>query len=109
MNHAKLQRIFRRILDERARQDDLKAAGKFLYTCADKELSHADCGIVLGEEYGEVCRAVLNVKGLAFDSAPVGKSPAKIAHLQQELVQVAAVACAWLESMELEPTEGIQL
>lgn len=104
MNHVKLQRVFRRILGERARQDELKAAGKFLYTCADPELPPADCAIVLGEEVGEVCRAVLNVKGLSFDNL----KRAKIAHLQHELVQVAAVACAWLESMELEPTEGIQ-
>ena len=41
--------------------------------------------MVLGEEFGEVARAVL-------DSAP-------LAELRDELVQVAAVAVAWLEGL----------
>lgn len=107
MSEATLQRVFRLILVERDRQERLKAQGKFLYTCADKELGHSDCAIVLGEEVGEVCRAVLNVKGLAKDTGYDGDS--KLHHLRAELVQVAAVACAWLESFECEPVEGIQL
>jgi hypothetical protein len=43
--------------------------------------------VILGEEYGEVCNAVL-AQPLCSES------------LRSELVQVAAVAIAWLECLE---------
>ena len=78
--------IWAAILAERARQAE-KWAG-------DHAWGHGDCSsagvvpsvkvAVLGEEYGEVARAVL-------DHDPET--------LRAELVQVAAVAVAWLESL----------
>jgi NTP pyrophosphatase (non-canonical NTP hydrolase) len=60
---------------------------------------HGDCSsdgvdpitkvAVLAEECGEVARAVLDA----------GLRPEAIDNLRRELVQVAAVAVAWLESM----------
>ncbi len=43
--------------------------------------------LVLGEEFGEVCRAVLE---------------GDEANLREELIQVAAVAVAWVEAIDRE-------
>lgn len=78
-------RVFDEVSCERDRQESLKAIGKFRYTCADPEMIDADRSLVLLEEVGEVARAVLE---------------SDAANVHQELVQVAAVAVAWLESHE---------
>jgi NTP pyrophosphatase (non-canonical NTP hydrolase) len=91
-------RIFDDVTAERARQDVMKAAGRFRYTCADKEMTHDQRGLVLGEEVGEVCRAVLELSALANDAH--GKN------LRKELVQVAAVAVAWIEALDAEAPRG---
>lgn len=82
------------IMDERARQDDLKRAGRFAYTCADPELSHAERLTVLGEEFGEVCHEVNEAIG--------GRTELDRAALRNELVQVAAVCVAWIEAIDAE-------
>lgn len=86
--------IFKAILRERARQETLKAAGKFKYTCADSNMLSSEKYLVLAEEVGEVARAVLNLQNFAFDySADLGK-------VREELIQVAAVSVAWLEFID---------
>jgi NTP pyrophosphatase (non-canonical NTP hydrolase) len=78
------------ILAERYRQEELKAAGKFPFTCADaKGLTNGQKVAVLSEECGEVARAALGADGLVKDGGV----------LKKELVQVAAVCVAWLESL----------
>ena len=72
------------VFDERTRQEALKSAGKFKHTCAD-DIPRADKAIILGEEYGEVCRAICE-----NDTA----------NLHDELVQVMAICLAWLESLD---------
>lgn len=67
---------------ERARQEWLRAEGKFVRTCADPAMPPCEKVTVLLEEVGEVARAVLE------------KDEASMRH---ELVQVAAVVVAWLE------------
>jgi len=87
-------RIFEAINRERARQETLKAAGKFKYTCADSNMLSSEKYLVLAEEVGEVARAVLNLQNFAFDySADLGK-------VREELIQVAAVSVAWLEFID---------
>lgn len=87
-------RIFDHIHLERLRQDKLKEAGKFKYTCADSNMLSSEKYLVLAEEVGEVARAVLNLQNFAFDySADLGK-------VREELVQVAAVSVAWLEFID---------
>lgn len=119
MNTAKMQRVFARVLKERERQDRLKEQGRFIFTCADTPgLIPSEKYTVLGEEVGEVARVILNLANLTTDfdflSSPVdversgGRDALLNRKLQRELTEVAAVACAWLESMELEPVEGIQ-
>lgn len=77
--------VLEAIADERYRQEQLKAAGKFSHTCADSELSDDACCRVLGEEFGEVCRAI---------------NDDDLANLREELIQVAAVAVAWVERID---------
>lgn len=73
------------ILDERQRQDERWGTPQFR--------PNAPWGLILMEEVGEVSRAILERK-------PMGE-------LRKELVQVAAVAVAWLEAIAwLEKIEG---
>jgi NTP pyrophosphatase (non-canonical NTP hydrolase) len=67
---------------ERMRQERLKAAGKFAATPAD-DIPDTDRLPMLVEEVGEVARALCDGT-----------------NLREELVQVAAVALAWVEALE---------
>lgn len=95
---AKRDQIVVDILVERLHQGTLKARGKFKYTCADAQMKNSERACVLVEEVGEVCRAVLNVDGLAKDQDYMGN----VEHLRAELIQVSAVALAWLEALPLK-------
>lgn len=85
-------RVLRDVMIERARQDNLKAAGRFQYTCADPGMVDVDRVACLGEEFGEACRALLESRHAANDVH--GKD------LRKELIQVAAVAVAWVEYLD---------
>ena len=50
--------------------------------------------LILGEELGEVCKAIV-------DQLHTGKTSKTKEELTQEIVQVAAVAVAWLECHEM--------
>jgi len=84
--------IFSAICEERAKQDAYKAAGKFMFTCADAEIGHMTACAVLMEEVGEAARAAMATLGLS-------KEPPDRANLKKELIQVAAVTVAWLEQL----------
>ena len=74
---------------ERLRQEGLKASGRFDATCADNTLSAGQKLAILVEEVGEVARAICD------------RDPE---HMREELVQVAAVAVAWVEALtRVEP------
>lgn len=73
------------VLAERERQTALIRRGVIPFDCADPEVSAGLKLAVLGEEFGEVCKA------LNENEPP--------ADLYVELVQVAAVATAWAESL----------
>jgi len=83
--------IYKLIEQERLSQQVCKDKGKFKFICSDKEMNELEKIAVLTEETGEVATAVLVREGLATD---------KNTNLKKELVQVAAVAVAWLESLE---------
>lgn len=73
---------------ERARQEQLKAEGKFAATCADDIPAGAKLAVLV-EEVGEVARAICE------------RDPEA---MREELVQVAAVAVAWVEALSrVEP------
>lgn len=77
--------IFSLILQERQRQEHLLKQGKFPFTCANPEISDIQKLPVLGEEFGEVSKAI--------------NEQQSIEELKSELIQVAAVCVAWLESL----------
>lgn len=88
---------------ERQRQEELKKSGKFGWTLADSvvkdyeddiRISHEAKLAPLAEEFGEVARHVTET---LID--PRRYAPAK---LRAELVQLAACAVAWCESLDRE-------
>ena len=70
----------------REAQDVMKLEGRFEFTCADDELSDDERLTILVEEDGEVARAIHQ------------RLPGE---LRAELIQVAAVALAWIENTDL--------
>lgn len=92
----RLTKALNDIVLERARQERIgqtkRAVGIDWRSCADPQMAGGDDkrAAVLGEEFGEVCRAVLEAGYGADDDA----------HLRQELVEVAAVAVAWVEAID---------
>lgn len=78
-------------LEERRRQHRLKAEGRFRHTCDDPALDDMNLYAILGEEVGEVGHEVNE----AFDKE-VERTP----HLRDELIQVIAVAMAWVERID---------
>jgi hypothetical protein len=82
------------LIDERNRQERLRNDGKFPFTCATVPgLTNPEKLAVLAEEFGEVARHV---------TEQVCGNKINLLELRDELVQVAAVCVAWLESMEEE-------
>jgi hypothetical protein len=83
---------------ERERQEQIgrrkRDEGIDWRSCADPDMAGGDGTryLVLGEEVGEVANAVLE--------AGYGNSASDDAHLREELVQVAAVAVAWVEAID---------
>jgi len=84
--------VLTKVRQERERQEDLKQQGKFKHTCADAEVPLGDKLAILIEEVGEVAEAILQVQDLNTLGDP-------IKDLRKELIQVAAVAVAWAESL----------
>lgn len=86
------------ITRERQRQEEIgaekRAQGIDWRSCADPDMAGGDGTrfLVLGEEVGEVANAVLEAGYIP--------SPDADKHLRDELVQVAAVAVAWVEAID---------
>jgi hypothetical protein len=70
---------------ERQRQDELVADGSIPIDCTDPDVSDATKLLILAEEFGEVARAINDHEHIAI--------------LREELIQTAAVAVAWAESL----------
>ncbi len=81
---------------ERERQENFVRTGRFSWTCADSAIEPQLKLAVLLEEIGEVARAI---REEMFNLSREGHD------LRTELVKVAAVAVAWLESLE-SPVEA---
>lgn len=78
-------RALRDVHEERLRQDELVRTEKISWGCCDPTAPEGIKLAVLTEEVGEVARAILE------NDDPT--------HLREELIQVAAVAVAWAESI----------
>jgi NTP pyrophosphatase (non-canonical NTP hydrolase) len=79
------QKMVSEVGTERTRQDMLIHRGKIPWNCADPNIPHQLKLPVLAEEFGEVARAMLEQTET---------------DLKTELIQVAAVAVAWAESIQ---------
>lgn len=90
---------FEAIDDEIARQQKLKAEGKFTYTCLDHEMTDLERLAVLVEEVGEAGHEINETIG----RTAAGDYREK---LQKELVQIAAVTVAWLIELEYRERNG---
>lgn len=95
----KQTKLLVKISQERARQEQLKAEGRFPHTAADNIPLLAKNGI-LGEEAGEVATACLNYCGFSRDYTTDG-----LKEIHKELIQVAAVALAFLQGISDEDGE----
>lgn len=84
-------RVLQMVDRERDRQERLRREGRFNNTCAAHDMSDADKLAVLGEEYGEVCRALLERNRAVSDFHNTD--------LARELIHLAAVSVAWLERL----------
>lgn len=89
------------MVSERARQETLRAAGKFPFTCAAAGVPHAHRFAILSEEVGEIARHV--TEGL-IEAERVDQDK-----LREELIQVAAVCCAWAEGIDFEKASRARL
>ena len=83
------------VLKERRRQEQLKKEGKFYFDCGEKAVSHIRKLAVLSEEFGEVAKLICDL-----DSSV--KPTFTTEELRKELIQVAAVCVAWVESLDNE-------
>jgi NTP pyrophosphatase (non-canonical NTP hydrolase) len=82
---AEQEVVLQLVRDERAQQEARKADARWEFTCADDGMADLEKLAVLGEEFGEVARALIEQQATTA--------------LRAELVQVAAVAVAWAESL----------
>lgn len=94
--------------NERSRQEKLKFDGKFLWTCADNDITHHEKLGVLAEEFGETAKEVVDY-GISIDkcmkekiSFPLHRRLYFLKRIREELIQVAAVCVAWCEAIDKE-------
>jgi NTP pyrophosphatase (non-canonical NTP hydrolase) len=90
---VQLDDLVNQIKSERRRQEYLKAEGKFPATCAD-DIPNGDRLAVLVEEVGEVASAMQDADAY---------------QLVRELIEVIAVATAWLQSIDIHSVERIRV
>lgn len=84
----RFEKISQKVLFERAKQDRLKKEGRFRHTLDDNPgYTDEEKLIALLEEVTEVGKAIMGEKGHIQDGGDIDK----------ELIQVAALAFAWLE------------
>jgi NTP pyrophosphatase (non-canonical NTP hydrolase) len=119
--YSLLQRLASRIINkpyaeiyaERDRQESLKVSGKFLWTCADKDVSHQAKLAVLAEEFGEVAKEVVdyNISKDKYLADKLEFSRRRklyfLKRIREELIQVAAVCVAWCEAIDKEIEESL--
>jgi hypothetical protein len=92
--------VFTLIHAERERQEKSFRTGKFLFTCASPTADPKRKLRILTEELGEVAKAIDQLEVAESRNSLAIKSWR--AELKLELIQVAAVAVAWLESLHAE-------
>lgn len=114
--YSKTDEVLDLVHNERQRQEALREAGRFKSTCSDPAMSGYEKCAVLTEEVGEVSehagdeidRRLVAVLALLMGrvahstKSTEGRTinrPRTAEDLKKELIQVAAVAVAWAESL----------
>ncbi len=92
MSFAGYTEIYEAIDAERGRQEGLVEANDSWMSLADPDTPDTYRLAVLGEEFGEVCHELVE-----SNDAP---SEDVVARVRTELVQLAAVAVAWIEGID---------
>jgi len=87
--------VLNEVAKERTRQEMLKVEGRFRHTLADRGMDDGEKLAAICEEVGEVGRALLGNRMLVQDGGD----------LRKELIQVAALAVAWVESIQRPPAD----
>lgn len=92
---AELDKVFSDIEVERERQEalcaDARDGGLDWTSCADPRSTDEVRLAVLSEEFGEVAKEINEARAVGTGS------PCTSTELRSELIQLAAVACAWAE------------
>lgn len=105
---SSISRVLDEVASERIRQEKLKAEGRFLWSCADNEalrdkmlraITEPEKFAVLGEEFGEVAREVVE-EIIAADRGHALRAFECRCRLRKELLEVAACCVAWVESLD---------
>jgi len=93
--------VLTEVFNERQRQEQLKQEGKFPWSCEDlfnpdnhEPIPFSEKFVVLAEEVGEVADIVCKLMARRKEAKGVS-----VDKLREELIQVAAVAVAWAESL----------
>jgi hypothetical protein len=95
-NPSRLASILQEIKHERDRQEQLLRAGRFSYTCANPDIPVGGKLCVLAEEFGEVSKLACKL----YDPQPGDNESALELEMRKELIQLAAVAVAWIEAID---------
>ena len=96
-NSPVMMDVFGDIAAERLRQRQLLREGRFKHCCDSREISNFQKLAIATEELGEIAREIFEM----HDKNDF--SPARLAALRKEQVQLAAVMAAWLEKPEAKP------
>jgi hypothetical protein len=104
----KTNTVLAHVCAERLRQDDLVKAGKFLWNCGTRGISYEKKLAVLGEEFGEVSREIvewgITTDKYAADPVLLKMPPHREQHyrarIREELIQLAACCVAFAETLD---------
>lgn len=99
MTNGGMWKVLSGVAYERNRQELLKAQGRFQFTCADDGMTNFERLAVLTEEIGEVAKEALTLPGIRLARDTLGS----LSSLREELIQVAAIATAWIEWIDGKP------
>src|ERR1044071_930613 len=86
-------KILKRLAAERHRQEALNQPGELTFCLSMPHITWGGKMMVLAEKFGDVAKA-------AYEGYSKERTRAEEVILQTELIQLAAVAAAWAESLE---------
>lgn len=98
-NYDKMRRVLDTVAAERARQESDKRRGARSLSCAERDVSSAAKLPVLVNALGSAAGEIID---LLDSRLPEGTRPYIQRRLREDLIEIAAVAVAWAESLTEE-------